>query len=118
MISSQKTLPVKTSPWKTIALKRGKKESKKGLSPWWSIEGADIKRTVYLATLSKQAEHLENLGKGLSVYRLALGQADQEYLLEALNRRIDEVEHGERKNIVTWLQQAKINLSPFFNNRS
>jgi len=45
-----------------------------------------------------------------------MGQPDQEQLVRALRRRIDEAPTQEReKRLREWLRKATINLSPYWN---
>lgn len=99
------------SPWRALAERQT--ESGQGLSPWWTLPGAETRRTVYVAPFSRVSRELDELLDDLALYRFALGQADQERLLEALKRRIDGA--GEdREALLHWLDQARINLAPGF----
>jgi len=104
-------LPAERSPW--MVLTRALGETCQGMEPWWGTEGATIRRTVFLPPLAKQAEELDRLLEGLSHYRLALGQADPDELMSALERRVaDARSEEERLALRAWLLEARIDLSP------
>ena len=78
---------------------------KSGLSPWWICEDADINRFIIDMPASEQNHRLEILKQQRLLYRLALGQPNQEDLLEILC-----VKYGEKK----CLNNIGLNLSVFF----
>lgn len=89
-----------------------KEEYNKGghseLIPFWCLpedQGIKIERIVSLYPLSKDIGRYERLIKILSLYRLTLGQARQEELLEHVFKINDETED---------LKDLFINLSPFY----
>jgi hypothetical protein len=96
------------SPWLRIAA--AQTPDKLGLSPWWVCPGATIRRTVLTPSLSSMEGELEDLLDRLSLYRLALGQADQEQLMHALHRRLADP-GAERERAREWLESARIDLS-------
>ena len=102
-------LPITESPWRTIA--ESQKESQGGLAPWWIHPRASTLRTVFVSPFSKAASDLEILRDQLSIYRLAMGQADQEALIHALRRRAAAAGEDESKAL-NWFEEARINLSP------
>jgi hypothetical protein len=100
-------LPSNESPW--TALARQQRPDADGLTPWWVCSGAAIQRTVFIPALSSMEGQLERLLDQLSLYRLALGQADQESLIHALRRRLAEA-GPEREAMLAWLEGARIDL--------
>jgi len=110
------------SPWRAIARKAVTETAgfaagngaDSGLSPWWVCPGATVLRRVYVTRLSRINNDLSRLLDALALYRLAMGRPDQEQLVQALRRRLDEA--GSKKTQLTaWLREATINLSPFWN---
>jgi len=93
------------SPW-VMMEKIAEKEfaDASGLSPWWVCQGADIKRLIIELPASEQKHRLEVLRQQRLAYRLALGQPNQEDLLELLSTKYDQ--NALLKNI-------GINLSAF-----
>jgi hypothetical protein len=78
------------------------------LVPFWCLpdaQGTKIERIVPSYPLSKDIGNYERLIKILSLYRLTLGQARQEELLEHIFRNCEDGED---------LKQFFINLSPFY----
>jgi hypothetical protein len=102
-------LPSTESPWRVLA--DGQTESLGGLGPWWIHPRASIRRTVFVTPFSKVAGDLEVLRDQLSIYRLAMGQADQEALVHALRRRVAAA-GKEASKVLSWLEEARIDLSP------
>lgn len=96
------------SPWR--ALTSNLEERDEGLSPWWNLPGARTRRTVYVAPFSRVRRELDELLSDLALYRLTLGQADQERLLEALRRRVEQ----EDSSALEWFHAARFNLAPGF----
>jgi hypothetical protein len=107
-------LAFEKSPWRSLA--EGVKESAGGLSPWWSHKGATVRTSAYLPPFSRDAEKLRGLLESLALYRLTLGQTDQEHLVRALQIRL-ETAGAEREALLAWLKEARIQLSPFFGPR-
>jgi hypothetical protein len=108
---SSESLPLEGSPW--MVFTRSLPEACQGIAPWWGTKGAEIRRTVFLPPLAKQAEELDRLLASLSHYRLALGQADPDELLLALERRVAAVRsEEERVTLRDWLLAARIDLAP------
>lgn len=102
-------LPSHESPWLAIANRQ--KPSRHGMSPWWITQGSEIRRSVLIPALSKMEDDLARLKRELSLYRMALGQADQESLIRALHRRLSE-QGDDDPALLTWLDKARIDLSP------
>lgn len=98
--------------WDTLfnhALKtEGKSKRKCELVPYWHVEGNDIniERIIPLISYSKDVEHLSNLLKALTLYRLTFGQPRQEELVNSLYNDID------KKKLEKVRKELMINLSP------
>lgn len=79
------------------------------LIPYWGLKESDdmvrIERVVPMYPFSRDGLAYERLIKILSMYRLTLGQARQEELLEYLFRNCDDPEK---------LRELFINLSPYY----
>jgi len=56
-----------------------------GLSPWWVLEGAHVERFVFSLPQSRDLEKFKLLKEQRLIYRLMLGQPNQEDLLEFLS---------------------------------
>lgn len=100
--------------WKEMFEKAQQVESTEGCSdliPFWGLKETDdmikIERIVPMYPYSKDGQAYERLIKILSLYRLTLGQARQEELLEYL---FEQCENPEE------LKEMFINLSPFYRN--
>ena len=98
--------------WKEMfeeAVRQEKSSASSDLIPYWGLrETSDmvrIERMVPMYPYSRDGLAYERLIKILSLYRLTLGQARQEELLEYLFKNCDDPEQ---------LQALFINLSPFY----
>jgi hypothetical protein len=106
---AMRSTPAGDSPWTRLAqlaeihLTGG---DTSGLAPWWVCDGAGIKRYIFEVPLSEQSHHLEWLQKQRLLYRLALGQPNQEDLVEILARKHQLSEQD--------IQKALLQLSPWF----
>ena len=91
------------------ASKYEKTEGSSDLIPYWGVSPSDdmvrIERIVPMYPFSRDELAYERLIKILSMYRLTLGQARQEELLEYLFKNCDDPER---------LKSLFINLSPFY----
>ena len=89
-----------------------KKEGASDLIPYWGLRETDdmvkIERIVPMYPFSRDELAYERLIKILSMYRLTLGQARQEELLEYLFKNCDDTEQ---------LKELFINLSPFYKDK-
>jgi hypothetical protein len=109
---SDPTLDADNSPWLALARRAAARESVSGLEPWWHSPGAALERVLILPSYSRQLEERDALEASLALYRLTLGQPDQEHLLTGLQRRVDAA--GPTREAVTeWLGKAALCLSPF-----
>ena len=102
--------------WKDMFDKATAEEKKRGASdliPFWGLRKTDdmvkIERIVPMYPYSRDGLAYERLIKILSLYRLTLGQARQEELLEYLFKNCDD----ENK-----LKELFINLSPFYKEKA
>ncbi len=77
----------KSSPWSAI-LKWAETEANDdgGLSPWWVTPGSKIKSHVFAMQHSRDHRRYERLRMLRTLYRLALGQPNQEDLLDSLGQ--------------------------------
>lgn len=98
--------------WKEMfdeATRIEKTGSSSDLIPYWGLRATDdmvkIERIVPMYPFSKDILAYERLIKILSLYRLTLGQARQEELLEYLFKNCDDTDK---------LKDLFINLSPFY----
>lgn len=79
-------LPTGGSPWESLAkLAEERLSDESGLCPWWVCPGADVKRFVFDVPSSEQKYWLELMKKQRALYRLALGQPNQEDLMHFLS---------------------------------
>jgi len=102
----------KKDPWSemfTEADRRERCEGESELIPYWGLSARDdmikIERIVPRYAFSRDISSYERLIKILSLYRLTLGQARQEELLEFLLASCDDAEQ---------LKYLFINISPFY----
>jgi len=102
-------LKLHESPWSKIAeLADEHLSDESGLAPWWVCEGGNIERFVFEVPTSEQNHWLHWMKEQRMLYRLALGQPNQEDLLEVLASKTD-INPDDLRNAV-------INLSPWFSN--
>ena len=108
-------LPAGRSPWHGLTEGIPGEPSHGGLAPWWSTPNAAISRTVFVPSFSAQVEQLAELEADLAFYRLTLGQADQEHLIRALERRVDAAgdDRDDGQGMRGWLQRAAVDLCPW-----
>ena len=102
----------KNDIWDEIFKKASENEKVDGCSdliPYWGLAGEDmvkIERIVPIYPFSRDESKYNRLIKILSLYRLTLGQARQEELLDAI---ISKLNIDERE-----INDLFINLSPFY----
>lgn len=94
-------------PWQSIAAcaERDRPVDDPGLQPWWIQEGALVRRHYLDVPLSERRLRLESLKRRRLLYRLVLGQPDQEDLLADLEARGVSPERARK-----WA----LELSPYF----
>lgn len=95
------------SPWDIIARNADEAfaDDKTGLSPWWTMQGADLKRHLFALPQSRDIDRFAKLKTQRLLYRLALGQPNQEDLVDLLTQ--DDVETTRS------LQSLTLDLSAF-----
>jgi hypothetical protein len=76
-----------------------------GLSPWWVLEGAHVQRFVFNLPQSRDFEKFKLLKEQRLIYRLTLGQPNQEDLLEFLS--------NGGSAVATLLKPLALDLSAF-----
>jgi hypothetical protein len=76
-----------------------------GLSPWWVLRGAAVSRYVFNLPQSRDLEKFTLLKEQRLIYRLALGQPNQEDLVEFLTKG--------GPALTALLQPLALNLSAF-----
>jgi len=101
------TLQPNESPWSHIASLADRHLcDKSGLAPWWVCKGGNIERFVFDVPTSEQNHWLHWIKEQRMLYRLALGQPNQEDLIEVLA--------SQGTTNVDELRSAVVNLSPWF----
>lgn len=94
-----------SSPWLEAAkIAEAENFDTAGLAPWWTMEGANVTRHVLALSKSRDLARFDHLQRQRLLYRLALGQPNQEDLVNHLARGSD------RK--IAELSKLAINLSP------
>ncbi|MFY3863914.1 helicase [Achromobacter xylosoxidans] len=95
------------SPWDLIArdAETAFADDETGLSPWWAMEGADLKRHLFALPQSRDIDRFAKLRTQRLLYRLALGQPDQEDLVDLLTHHDVETMQS--------LQALTLDLSAF-----
>lgn len=106
-----KSIKPGSSPWNALAVlaENARPRDPSGLSPWWIFQEARIHRYLFDIPLSEQEYHLAWLQKQRLLYRLVLGQPNQEDLLEYLATQ----KELDLENI----NQFILNLSPYFSKK-
>lgn len=76
------------SPWRVLAAlaERRSQKGESGLSPWWSFGETDIERYFLDVPTSEQRQRLLDLKERRFLYRLALGQPNQEDFVDLLRK--------------------------------
>jgi hypothetical protein len=73
------------SPWDIIARRADESYGDAtGMSPWWTMPGAELKRHLFALPQSRDLIRFARLRNQRLLYRLALGQPDQEDLVDLL----------------------------------
>ena len=99
------------SPWEAIGeIADTEMTDESGLAPWWVIKDGAVKRYVLEVPSSEQKHWLVWMKKQRLLYRLALGQPNQEDLVEVLAEKLTGDSHSLRSGV--------INLSPYFNRKA
>ena len=94
------------SPWFRIADIADKEMSdESGLSPWWICKNGNVQRYVFDVPTSEQSHWLEWVKNQRFLYRLVLGQPNQEDMLQLISERFKPDDLA--------IRNATVNLSPF-----
>ena len=93
------------SPWTRLSAAANAEWSTDaaGLAPWWLYPTARVRRLVFNVPLSEANARFDDLNEQRMLYRLTLGQPDQESLVRALRGRYSAEE----------ARAATVNLSPW-----
>lgn len=96
-----------TSPWDAVAARATEefKDDDTGLTPWWTLPGADLKRHLFFLPQSRDFDRFAKLKTQRLLYRVALGQPDQEDLIDLLT--------DDDPDAMRLLQNLTLNLSAF-----
>jgi len=96
-----------SSPWEAIAACANEtfKDDETGLTPWWTLPGAELKRHLFALPQSRDIDRFAKLKTQRLLYRVALGQPDQEDLVELLTNDDPEAMRS--------LQRLTLDLSAF-----
>ncbi len=94
------------SPWSKLAgLAEERLTDPAGLSPWWVLPGARVQRHLFHRPFSRDTDRYTLLREQRFIYRLALGQPNQEDLLEILAK--------SDPGLLAILQSLTLELCPF-----
>ncbi|MHA6195023.1 helicase-related protein [Pseudomonas wadenswilerensis] len=72
------------SPWYSLEQRAKRLEDGSGLRPWWVLEQAAIERYIFERPFGRDNQRFERLKEQRLIYRLALGQPNQEDFLDIL----------------------------------
>lgn len=73
------------SPWRCVERHAERFVDKSGLRPWWVLEGAEIRRHVFERPFGRDMLRFAQLREQRMIYRLALGQPNQEDFIDVLS---------------------------------
>lgn len=74
------------SPWRCVQRHAERSVDESGLRPWWVLDGAEINRHVFERPFGRDAARFAQLREQRMIYRLALGQPNQEDFIDVLSR--------------------------------
>lgn len=74
------------SPWRCVQKHAELKVDESGLRPWWVFDGAEIRRHVFERPFGRDIVRFAHLREQRMIYRLALGQPNQEDFIDVLSR--------------------------------
>lgn len=77
---------VNDSPWRCVQRHAERFVDASGLRPWWVLDGAEIRRHVFERPFGKDSVRFAQLREQRMIYRLALGQPNQEDFIDVLSR--------------------------------
>ena len=93
------------SPWRRLAsIAEAQLAEKGGLSPWWILPEARVTRQIFERPFGRDIHRYKVLREQRFLYRLALGQPNQEDLLEILAKSEPE--------LLAVLQELTLDLCP------
>ena len=75
-----------SSPWRCVQRHAERFVDESGLRPWWVFDGAEITRHVFERPFGRDIARFSQLREQRLIYRLALGQPNQEDFLDVLSR--------------------------------
>jgi hypothetical protein len=75
-----------SSPWQCLQRHAERLADASGLQPWWVLDGAEIRRHVFERPFGRDVLRFAQLREQRMIYRLALGQPNQEDFVEVLSR--------------------------------
>jgi len=74
------------SPWRCVQRHAERSVDVSGLRPWWVLDGAEISRHVFERPFGRDVARFAQLREQRMIYRLALGQPNQEDFIDVLSR--------------------------------
>jgi Helicase conserved C-terminal domain len=74
------------SPWRCVQRHAERSVDASGLGPWWVLDGAEISRHVFERPFGRDMARFAQLREQRMIYRLALGQPNQEDFIHVLSR--------------------------------
>lgn len=74
------------SPWRCVQRHAERFVDASGLRPWWVLDGAEIRRHVFQRPFGRDIVRFAQLREQRMIYRLALGQPNQEDFIDVLSR--------------------------------
>lgn len=77
---------VQHSPWQCVERHAQRFVDESGLRPWWVLDGAEIRRHVFERPFGRDILRFAQLREQRMIYRLALGQPNQEDFIDVLSR--------------------------------
>ncbi|MER9526661.1 DEAD/DEAH box helicase [Mesorhizobium sp. M0292] len=74
------------SPWQSLQRQADLTVDASGLRPWWVLDGAEISRHIFERPFGRDVARFHQLREQRMIYRLALGQPNQEDFIDVLAR--------------------------------
>lgn len=78
------------SPWRSMERHAERLTDTSGLRPWWVLDGAKVQRHVFQRPFGRDEARFAQLKEQRMIYRLALGQPNQEDFIAVLSRGGEE----------------------------
>jgi hypothetical protein len=75
-----------SSPWQCVLKHAERLVDESGMRPWWVLDGAEISRYVFERPFGRDIVRFDQLREQRMIYRLALGQPNQEDFIDVLSR--------------------------------